>query len=202
MDILINGRKIILPESLSGMRMDSIIYVDSKIAIFSKECIRSVNRFLLTEQKSCLKIRTKDEIYGMWKFSYGLYKAIKNRCLELEFDIYLDMMLVVSRRLYLITLSLVEIYITRFNILFNNCIGKIISGTFCELDMKHYTEILSYFHVTYDKERQISLLITRILDNVITKIILVDSLLCSRNYLSGYLRRIIVDGMNPLREST
>lgn len=196
MNIFLNGHLVVLPEHVNGLKEDINIYIDKSYCKFSAGCIEDINKYYSTGVHT-LRIKTKDEIFGIWKFSYSLWRALEKISSVVCDDPWIILLMSMTYTLLSTCSKLAEFYVRRFSRRFNNCINRVLNETFNENDSESLKEIFAYFGKRWSGEYQVSLMLTRIIDNLIMDP--VETLTIFRGQLSGHLENIVVYKTNPIK---
>lgn len=198
MNIFLNGHLMIFPDTINGLKTDINIYVDKTLCKFSPEFIQDLNDYFTVGCHS-IRARTKDEIFGLWKFSYSLWRALTKVSMVTSEDPWIILAMSMSYVLLNMSSRLAGFYVKRFVRKFNNCIMKVLNETFSETDTEALKEIFGYFRRTWSGEIQVSLMLLRLIDNIIIE--RPESLVGFREHLCGHLENIIIYKVNPIRSN-
>lgn len=196
MNIYLNNQLIVLPDNINGIKTEVTVFVDSVYCRFSSECIKDLNKYF---SGGCciIHLKTKEEIFGVWKFAYSLWKALSKISEIVIYDPWVSLATSMAYTLLSLTSKLAEYHMRRFCRKFNNCINKVISETFTENDTNDLKEIFESFGRKWSGEAQVSLMLMRLIDNIISG--RPDILLSFRGQLTGHLENIVYHKVNPIR---
>lgn len=197
MNIYLNNQVIVLPDNINGIKTEVTIFVDSVYCKFSDECIRDINKYYSTGI-SMLHLKTKEEIFGTWKFAYSLWKALTKISEIIIYDPWVTLATSMTYTLLSLTSKLAEYHMRRFCRKFNNCVNKVINGSFTENDSADLSEIFECFGRKWSGEAQVSLMFMRLIDHIINS--RPDILLSFRGQLIGHLENIVYHKINPIRD--
>jgi len=203
----VNSSDFEIPIAGIEIKKEIIIMVDGKYGKFTDDCYDSIVSVLGAQGCRRFKPRTKFDIFGTLKLfaEYivpAVFEYININGIDISGGYLSD-----EACYYIHCVSSLNILKTHafkhnysINMAFNVVTEKIISETFSSGDVVLMSSVFTNFDVPFDtKTYNISLVMTRLIDNINDKYIQAESMYMFPECLTGRLADILIYGEHPLR---
>lgn len=203
----VNGSVMCIPLEDFEIAEDIYIELNGRVVDFSKDAIGALRSSMNLSAFYRCSLTDKNDIFGILKlFSDhiipGVANFLKKNNVTLGDSIYTEQMYICFHY-YNVASTVRQLATTRNHQIagsFNNIIDKIIQETFKKSDIEKIENVYEYFDTKFDKKiTNISLVVTRFIDNIISGYIPAEHIHIAPTRLYGHLHNIAVNKINPLR---
>jgi len=210
--IYVNSYEIGFPCEVPNMSHDIIIKVDGKLCKFTRSCMDSIKNYIDNVGRK-LHFDTKDDFFGTYiLFNDYIMPSVQDMIINKSSQ---NKILIQSINRLLFYNACKDIlgasyrkcldYMCSLSGLFNYCTDRIICETFgtkksLEADTDALKKVMKHFAIDYKNEVCVSLIMTRIVDNIISGYTSRETIVLFGHTIHGHLRNVIIFGNNPFRE--
>ena len=189
MKFLINDLELELPLSKFAGPKNYILTMDNKPCIFSLDLLKSLDTYSRSYDPEDVRMVTKNDRLGMYKLlmhlSSGTYEDDPG---IISFESLFDHIESECKR-----------YVYRLCSMFTHCLNRIRDKKFTNKDKEYLQFVFDFFDRRLGDETNLSLLMSRMIDGIISGSISCESLKFKKIYIDGHLYNILDSKLNPLR---
>lgn len=210
--IYVNSYEIGLPHVVNGLSHDIIIKIDNKLCKFTRSCMDSIRNYIDGSTRK-LRFDTKDDFFGIYKlFSVHMMPNVtdminnsRGKSTTLESGISRLLFYNACKDILGASYRRCMEYMCSLNGLFNYCTERITDETFgtgisVDADIDALKKVMKHFAVDYKNEACVTLIMTRIVDNIISGYTSQETIILFKDTVYGHLHNVITFGNNPFRE--